>query len=511
MKDPEHPSEPSSPFPERFPSPVYAETVLAVNFEEAKKYFLDALLEIHTAHTLMLARQAIIPKAVASLLLEAISKLDRVGILAARYDGRSEDLFFYVQHLCGESCGEEAAGRMHTARSRNDIDLTLYRMCLRREILRISAETAEARSVLLALAAAHLETLMPAHTHTQPAQPTTLAHYLLAAIEFFGRDLQRLRAAFATVNRNPLGACAITTTGFPIDRDYTTRMLGFEGLQLNSYGAIGAIDYLSEAAAAIAVLMLNLGKLVQDLLLWCTPEFGFLRLSDAYVQTSSIMPQKRNPVALEHVRILASKAFSQSQAVLSCAHNTPFGDVVDSEDDLQPLAFAMCADASRALRLFAGAVSRAEVDRERMCRAANGSFLTVTELADTLVREEGVSFLAAHRLVAASVRMVGREDAREPLVAEMERLAPEILGRKLGKPRELWLRALDPAHFVAIRAIPGGPAPEAVRAQMAVAEREQAEAQHWVHAKRSLLDQYSQLMENEILALKNASPLPGRA
>jgi argininosuccinate lyase len=222
------------------------------------------------------------------------------------------------------------------------------------------------------------------------------------------------------------------------------------------------------------------------------------------------MPQKRNPVALEHVRILASKAFSQSQAVLSCAHNTPFGDVVDTEDDLQPLVFAMCADASRALRLFAGVVSRAEVDRERMCRAANGSFLTVTELADTLVREEGVSFRVAHRLVAASVRIVGR-DAPEPLVAEMERLAPEILGRKLSKPRELWLRALDPAHFVAIRAIPGGPAPEAVRAQMAVAEGEQAEAREWVHAKRSLLDQYSQLMQSEILALKNARPLPGRA
>src|SRR5437870_10631510 len=135
-----------------------------------------------------------------------------------------------------------------------------------------------------------------------------------------------------------------------IDRDYTARMLGFEGLQLNSYGAIGAIDYLTETAGAIAVLMLSLGRLVQDLLVWCTPEFCFLRLSDAYVQISSIMPQKRNPVALEHVRILASKAFGQAQAVLSCAHNTPFGDVVDSEDDLQPLAFAMCADASRALR-----------------------------------------------------------------------------------------------------------------------------------------------------------------
>src|SRR5215469_7724362 len=217
------------------------------------------------------------------------------------------------------------------------------------------------------------------------------------------------------------------------------------------------------------------------------------------------MPQKRNPVALEHVRILASKAFGQAQAVLSCAHNTPFGDVVDSEDDLQPLAFAMCADASRALRLFSGVVGRAEVDRERMCRAANGSFLTVSELADTLVREEGVSFQQAHRLVAASVRTVGREDSRERLVREMERLAPEILGKKLSKPRELWLRALDPGHFVAIRTIPGGPAPEAVRAQIAVAEREQAGAREWVRAKRSLLAGYSHLVGEEIHALKDAS------
>ena len=500
LKDPGQTSEVPSRSSESFPAPVYAETVLAVNFEDAKKYFLDALLEIHTAHTLMLARQGILPKAVASLLLEAIAELDHSKILGARYDGGSEDLFFYIQHLLTESCGEDVAGRIHTARSRNDIDLTMYRMCLRQEILRITAETADARTVLLNVAAANLHTIMPAYTHTQPAQPTTLAHYLLAAVEFLGRDMQRLRAAFATVNRNPLGACAITTTGFPIDRDYTARMLGFEGLQLNSYGAIGAIDYLTETAGAIAVLMLSLGRLVQDLLVWCTPEFCFLRLSDAYVQISSIMPQKRNPVALEHVRILASKAFGQAQAVLSCAHNTPFGDVVDSEDDLQPLAFAMCADASRALRLFAGVVSHAEVDRERMCHAADRNFLTVTELADTLVREENISFGMAHRLVAASVRAAGRDDSPERLVTEIERLAPEVVGKKLSKPREVWLRALDPVHFIGIRTIPGGPAPEAVRAQIASAQKEQTEAQEWLNVKRALIDRYSELIRNEILA-----------
>ncbi len=504
MKDRGRPSSPPKP-KENFPASVYAETVLAVNFEDAKKYFLDALLEIHAAHTLMLSRQGILPEADARCFLGTLAKLDRGAILGAKYDGRCEDLFFYVQDLLVQACGAEVAGKIHTARSRNDIDLTLYRMSLRREVLRIAAETAEARRVLLELAAAHTETIMPAYTHTQPAQPTTLAHYVLAAVESLGRDVVRLRAAFATTNRNPLGACAITTTGFPIDRDYTARLLGFEGLQVNSYGAIAAIDYLTEAASAIAVLMVNLSKLVQDLLLWCTEEYGFLRLSDAYVQSSSIMPQKRNPVALEHTRILASKSFGQAQAVLTCAHNTPFGDIVDSEDDLQPLVFSMCADASRALRLFAGLMSRAEVDRERMGRRAAGSFLTVTELADTLVREEGISFHTAHHLVATAVQAIGREYSPDRLVAELEKLAPGSLGRPLRNSREVWLRALDPAHFISVRKVAGGPAPEAVQAQIKTAREEQTEIQKWLETKRSLLQRYPELIRDAVAALDKAA------
>ena len=495
---------PLSSASEQFPAAIYSETVLAVNFEDAKKYFLDALLEIHAAHTLMLVRQCIIPESDARACLAALEGLDRRAILATRYEGRCEDLFFYVQDLLVEACGADVAGKMHTARSRNDIDLTLYRMRLRQEVLRITEETAAVRQVLLGLAAAHTETLMPAHTHTQPAQPTTLAHYLLGAIEFLGRDLQRLRAAFATVNRNPLGACAITTTGFPIDRDYTAQLLGFDGLQENSYGAIAAIDYLCETAGAIAVLMVNLGKLVQDLLLWCMEEFRFLRLSDAYVQSSSIMPQKRNPVGLEHTRILASKSFSQAQAVLACVHNTPFGDIVDGEDDLQPLVFSVCSDASRALRLFAGLMRHAEVDREQMRRRANGSFLTVTELADTLVREEQISFLVAHRFVAAAVQGTGPEYSPERLVAEVERLAPEILGRSLSKRSEVWLRALDPEHFVSIRKVAGGPAPQAVQAQIAGANKVQAEAREWLEAKRAQLEGYSHLIRDAVAAQRVA-------
>src|SRR5262249_55558009 len=155
------------------------------------------------------------------------------------------------------------------------------------------------------------------------------------------------------------------------------------GLAENSYAAIAAIDYITECAAAVAVAMVNVGKLLQDLLLWSTREYGFLRLNDGFVQSSSIMPQKRNPVALEHARVLASRALGEAQAVLTCAHNTPFGDVNDSEDDLQPLVFTMFADARRSLALLTGAVTSAEVDVALLRKRASKDFLTVTELADT--------------------------------------------------------------------------------------------------------------------------------
>lgn len=482
---------------EGFPAPVYAETVLAVNFADAKKYFLDALLEIHYAHTLMLARQGILALEDARACLLALDGLDRTAIAGATYDGAFEDLFFYVEDRLAAACGEDTAGKMHTARSRNDIDLALYRMVLRREILKLVEALGGARQVLLDLAAANLETLMPAYTHTQPAQPTTLAHYLMAAVEVMGRDAERLRSAFSRVNRSPLGACAITTTGFPIVREHTAELLGFEGLQVNSYGAIAAVDYVTEAASAVAIAMVNLGRLVQDLLLWCTAEFGFLRLREGYVQVSSIMPQKRNPVSLEHTRILASKALGQAQAVLTCAHNTPFGDIVDSEDDLQPLVFSAYADAQRALRLFAGLMEQAEVQCERLHRRVQGSFLTATELADTLVRREGISFRRAHQLVSSAVRAVGPEYSPERMVEQVQRLAAELLGHPLETPVQELLRALDPENFVRIRSIVGGPAPSAVSAELERAHSEISQANAWIEQKHALLDAYARRLRAE--------------
>ncbi|MFN0086612.1 MAG: argininosuccinate lyase [Blastocatellia bacterium] len=473
---------------DRFPAPIYAETVLTHNFADGQKHFFEPLMQLHYAHCLMLARRRILTRDEARAILGGLDSLDRNKILRARYDGTVEDLYYFIERELIGKIGEDAAGRLHIARSRNDIDVTLYRMKLRLEVLELIRGLAALRASLLRLAGAHLRTVMPAHTHTQPAQPTTLAHYLSAALEFLWRDIARLRAAFATINQSPLGACAITTTGFPIDREHTAARLGFEGVVENSYYAIGGIDYLLEAIGAVATSMISLGKFTQDLLLWATQEFAYIRLRDAFVQGSSIMPQKRNPVALEHARILLSKSLGQAQAVMTSVHNTPFGDINDVEDDLQPLVFSTFSDAGRAVRLLAGTIEAIEVDREALSAKAGGSFLTMTELADTLVRNEGISFKLAHRLAARAARRVRGIDAtHEEIAAALCDIAEEEVGRPLKTSRAALVESLSPLHFVSVRRVTGGPAPEQVSDFLRRQKAAAAEDAAWLRQKTARL------------------------
>ncbi len=442
-------------------SAEYIACVLNTNFEDAKTLFLAPLMRIHYAHLVMLAERGIIPLAQARAIRDGLDSISIADIRKTEYDGTCEDLFFFVDRLLVRACGEEAAGRLHTARSRNDIDMTMYRMQQRLLILSLYQSTVRLRDVFIKQADEHREDVFAAHTHTQPAQPTTIAHYLHAVVEQLERDAVRLRAAYATTNKNPLGACAITGTGFPIDRQRTSDLLGFDGRTGNTYGSIATVDYLLESVSATSVLLAGIGRVVQDLLLWCTSEFGYLRLGDEFVQTSSIMPQKRNPVALEHARAISSKALGQASGILLAVHNTPFGDIVDTEDDLQPLVFAMFTDADRALRLVAAAMSTATFNRERLGARAEEGWITVTELADTLARDEGVPFKAGHtiatRLVAeAAVRPT---TPREQLLREVSSI---VLGRPVEFDEARMREVLSARHFVEVRKTPGGPSPSEI-------------------------------------------------
>lgn len=459
---------------EKFPTQTYRDCVLSDVFEDAKRLFLEALLDVDRAHAVMLTEQGIISVDEGRALIAAVARLDLATVRGVEYDGSCEDLFFYLQERLAAACGADVAGKLHTARSRNDIDATIYRMRLRGDVLAIVRAAMDLRRVLLDTAAQHHETLIPAYTHTQPAQPTTLAHFLLAMAEVLGRDVGRLRQSFAAVNCSPLGACAITTTGFPIDRARTAELLGFDAPTVNSYASIGAVDYFTEALGALAVLLVDIGRFAQEFLLMAMREFDAIRLSDGYVQTSSIMPQKRNPVALEHVRALASKALGQAQGVILSVHNTPFGDINDVEDDLQPLIAAAFRDARRASELLAAALSTATFNVELLRARAGRDFITVTELADTLVRREGVSFRKAHTVVAATVRGALAEGGKLTY-EQLQSAAVRVLGAPLTLTPAEVRDALDPEHFVQVRGVLGGPAPAETRRAAAV-ERERAVA-----------------------------------
>ena len=461
-------------------APEYVSCVLNENFEDAKAQFLLPLMRIHYAHLVMLAEQQIVSPADAGTIRRALDAVSTDEVRRVTYDGTYEDLFFYVERLIVGQAGAEVAGRLHTARSRNDIDMTMYRMQQRGLVLTVLEQSIRLRQVLLDLAGRHLEDVFPAHTHTQPAQPSTVAHYLLAVVEQLERDAVRLKAAFASTNRNPLGACAITGTGFPINRARTTDLLGFDEATGNTYGSIATVDYLLESVTATAVLLTGLGRVVQDFLLWCTSEFGYLRLADGFVQCSSIMPQKRNPVALEHARAIASKAVGQATAILTAVHNTPFGDIVDTEDDLQPLVLSMFKDAIRMVGLVAAAMSTAEFNRARLAERAAQGWITVTELADTLTRSQGVPFTTSHeiatRLVAESSRRAG-----DPLEQVLADVSSAILGRPIAYTATELAEILSPRHFVEVRTTPGGPAPsETARARRASLALLAAD-EEWLH------------------------------
>jgi argininosuccinate lyase len=473
----------------------YITYVLNENFEDAKALFLSPLMAINYAHLVMLVEQGIVTRADGRRIRDALDAISLDDVQRAKYDGTCEDLFFYVERLLVDACGDAVAGRLHTARSRNDIDMTMYRMRQREFILGLITAAFELRRSLLDLADRHRETILAVHTHTQRAQPTTVAHYLLAVVEQLERDTVRLKASYDHTNRNPLGACAITGTGFPIDRHLTSALLGFCGPTGNTYGSIATVDYLLESTSAATVLLVGHGRFLQDLLLWSTAEFSYLRLGDGFVQCSSIMPQKRNPVAIEHARAIASKAIGQAQAVTIAVHNTPFGDIVDTEDDLQPLVFAMFRDATRAVRLVAAAMRTAEFDAARLEARAGDGWTTLTELADTLVRDHQLPFRTAHAISSRLIK--GRQQDPSSSLADLLAAASrDLLGSPLVYSEEALANMLSPRHFVEVRATLGGPAPrETARAAAASRAELEADERWWNSATAALTDAERQLGE----------------
>ncbi|WP_224815646.1 argininosuccinate lyase [Hasllibacter sp. MH4015] len=451
-----------------FPDPTYRDTVLAPLFEGVKTHFADHMDAINRAHLVMLVETAILSpgdgKAIADALDVIAAETDRDAL---SYTGEHEDWFFLVEAELKNRLGD-LGGALHTARSRNDMDHTMFKMALRDRAERAQAQMLSLAQALLDKARAERDTLIVAYTHGQPAQPSTFGHYLAAVIEVLLADARRFDAAIAPLDLCPMGAAAITTSGFPIDRARMAELLGFTGPRVNAYGCIASVDYVTGLYSALKLPMLHLGRVVQDMAFWSAFEVGQLYVPRSLVQISSIMPQKRNPVPIEHLRHLASVAAGRCDTMVNTMHNTPFTDMNDSEGEVQQAGYGAFDHAGRVLDLLTAFLPACSINAERVAATSDAACITITELADTLVREEGLSFRQAHDVAATTARAVIASD--QPLRAGYPAFADAFtaaMDRPPALTEDNFATAVDARTFVNRRDRIGGPAPAALDAAFA--------------------------------------------
>ena len=453
-----------------FPDSTYKETVLRPLFDGARMHHAEGFRAIDRAHLVMLAETGILPRATAGRIARALIEIDSaVDPATLTYTGEFEDFFFLIEAELRKRLGSEDAGRLHTGRSRNDIDHTLFKLALKERVDRLADKLRTLIDTAVALADREKSTLIVAYTHGQPAQPTTLGHYLAAAIEVMLRDHERLSQARALLDLSPMGAAAITTSGFALDRARVARLLGFAAPLQNSYGCIAAVDYVTATYSAIELIFLHLGRVIQDLQAWTAFEVGQIYVPNAFVQISSIMPQKRNPVPIEHLRHLSSQTMARARVVRDIMHNTPFTDMNDSEGETQEAGYQAFASGERALGLLTAMLPALVIDGRRVQENIRRSCITITELADTLVRREGLSFRAAHEIAAGVARAVVAidgdlmRDGYEPFVVAFR----QQIGRAPALTERDFAEAVSPEHFIAVRERFGGPGPQALGAALA--------------------------------------------
>jgi argininosuccinate lyase len=407
------------------------------------------------AHARMLAACRILSRADLAAIEKGLARIER-EIATGRFEWRpeAEDVHLNIERRLTALVGD-AGKRLHTARSRNDQVATDVRLWLREEIDAIREELAGLMAALLTQAERHAALVMPGFTHLQVAQPVTFGHHLLAYVEMLERDRERLADCRRRVNRLPLGSAALAGTGFRIDRARVARELGFEALCDNSLDAVSDRDFAIEFCSCAALIMAHLSRFGEELVLWSSPRFGFVRLPDRYCTGSSIMPQKKNPDVPELVRGKAGRVFGDLVALLSLMKGQPLAYNRDNQEDKEPL-FDAVDTVKESLAVLAGLIEGLEPVPEAMRAAVLEGHATATDLADYLVKK-GVPFRDAHEVVARAVREA-EQSGRDLAALPLETL--QQFSRKIGADA---LRLLSPEGSIASRRHPGGTAPAQVR------------------------------------------------
>jgi argininosuccinate lyase len=444
-------------------------------------------LAVDRAHVVMLAEQDIIDEEDAGAILAALDDIEEAGH-GALTDG--EDVHEAIETAVIERVGPEG-GRMHTARSRNDEVAACIRYRLRDDLLELLETVVEGREQLLAVAEDHTGTVMPGYTHLQPAQPTTVAHWVSSYESALARDTGRLLDAYDRVDRSPLGGAAFAGTPFDVDRERTADLLGFDGLVENAMDAAATRDFLVETTAATATLATTLSGLAEDVVVFASK--GHVDVADEYASTSSIMPQKKNPDTLELVRGRTGDATAGLEGLVTTLKGLPRA----YNRDLQRAgrhAWDAIDSVTESVAVAVGAVATAEWPEDVLEAAAGEGFSTATGVADLLAGSD-VPFRTAHEVVARAA-----EQSDDPAFSDLDRAARDVLGESLAAhvDEEAVEAALDPTASVASRDSRGGPAPETVEAHLDRASEGVATDRKAMAERRDRVDAASERLQTEV-------------
>ena len=479
-------------------APEVGKYIMLPEPEKALRRSYQTFLDINKAHVLMLAKQGIIGKEAAAAILRTNQELAAMGeVPSFPMDLGLEDIYFNLEKYLIDRVGLEIGGQQHTARSRNDLFATQDRIDTRRDILRISRGLNRLRRTMLALGRANTDAVFSGYTHMQPSEPITFAHYCAAVLNGLERDFRRLSAAWDRANANPLGAGSMGSTTFPIDRKYTAKLLGFDRVLENSLDSIAATDYLQELTAAISILANTLSRCATDLYVWATPDYGYVEVSDSVAVCSSIMPQKKNPLTLEYTRAEAARLEGLFMAVWGAAKNTPYSLSIDNNVCVQHYAAEVFNPIEGVITLLELTLRTLKVKKERMRDRAASNFCTVTELANTLVRKDGISFRAAHEIVAEVVDyMIRRDRPAKEITAEIVNIAfGKLFGGKTSVTDQEIREAMAPERIAEAKRVQGGTSREEVLRQLQLLEDGIAADENEVQAREERLASAKKALE----------------
>ena len=414
------------------------------------------------AHAQMLGKQGIIPQEDAEKIVRGLKEI-LIDIEAGKieFSAQAEDIHMNIENLLTQRIGE-AGKRLHTGRSRNDQVALDIRMYQRRRIKRLIELLKALEEVILKIARAHLETIMPGYTHLQKAQPITLAHHVMAYFQMFARDIERLKDCYKRTNICPLGSGALAGTTYPLDREYTARLLDFPEITQNSLDGVSDRDFLIECAACCSIIMMHLSRWCEELILWSSNEFGFVEMDDAFSTGSSIMPQKKNPDACELIRGKTGRVYGDLNALLSIMKSLPLAYNKDMQEDKEAI-FDAVDTVEGCLEVFTRMLETVTVNIQKMHLGAGMGFTNATDAADYLVKK-GLPFREAHEIIGRMVLLcLDKKCSISQLsMQELKALSPVF--------EKDFYDAVSLQICVEQRLTPGGPSKNAVAQQIAWAE-----------------------------------------